>query len=725
MKRSLLCVLLLVGGANASAAEPAAKPEKPATPTLPATPKRPVSTEYGDLKVSEDYRWLEDAKAPEVRAWADAQNLYARTLLSSLPAHDAIAARVSSIAKAPTPRWGSLQWRGGQLFALESRPPKQQNYLVVRKSADSPVADERVIFDPASVDAASHTAIDWYVSSQDGKLVGIALSKNGSERGDLHVFDVASGKALPDVLEHVQNGTAGGSIVFSADNGGVYYTRYPRKGDAHADEDGFWQQVWFHKLGTPATSDVYCFGKELPRIAEIVLASSDDGKWISATVSNGDGGEHLVWLRAPDGKWAPLSTFADEVKLARFGAGSDATLYFKSTKDAPKGRILALPLGQPLTAAKVIVPAGEGGIEDLRPTATRLWTTEILGGPTRLRSFRLDGSDARTVATPPVSNVAALTRLDGDELLAAVLSYVEPTAWYRFAPTLPKPQKTILAQTSPVDFSGVEVRRETARSKDGTEIPFTLLYKRGTPRNGKNPLILSGYGGYGNSTTPGFNPTAIIWLEQGGVLALANLRGGGEFGEAWHQAGMLTRKQNVFDDFIAIAKKLVAEKWTRPAKLGIQGGSNGGLLMGAVLTQQPQLFGAVISSVGIYDMLRVELSTNGAFNVTEFGTVKDPAQRKALYAYSPYHHVVDGTAYPPILMTTGDNDPRVDPMNSRKMIARLQAATSSKAPILLRTSASAGHGMGTALDERVALSADMWAFFFAELGVPYKPAAKN
>ena len=722
MKRSLLCALLLVAGANASAAEPA---EKAAPPTLPATPKRPVSSEYGDLKVSEDYRWLEDAKAPEVRAWADAQNLYARTFLSSLPSHEAIAARVAEIAKAPTPRWGPLIWRGGQLFALESRPPKQQSYLVVRKSADGAVADERVLFDPASVDAASHTAIDWFMPSQDGKLVGIALSKNGSERGDLHIIDVASGKALPDVLEHVQNGTAGGSIVFTADNSGLFYTRYPRKGDAHADEDGFWQQVWFHKLGTPATSDVYCFGKELPRIAEIVLSSSDDGKWFAATVSNGDGGEHLVWLRAPDGKWAPLSTFADEVKAARFGAGSDATLYLKSTKGAPKGQVLALPLGQPLTAAKVIVPASEGAIQEVQTTATRLWTTEILGGPTRLRSFRLDGSDGHIVATPPVSNVAGLTRLDGDELLAAILSYLEPLAWYRFAPSLAKPQKTALAQTSPVDFSGIEARRDKARSKDGTEIPFTLICKKGTARNGKNPLILTGYGGYGISQTPGFNPGSIVWLERGGIIVIANLRGGGEFGEAWHQAGKLTRKQNVFDDFIAIAKKLVADKWTRPSKLGIQGGSNGGLLMGAVVTQQPQLFGAVISGVGMYDMLRVELSTNGAFNVTEFGTVKDPAQRNALYAYSPYHHVVDGTAYPPMLMTTGDNDPRVDPMNSRKMTARLQAATSSKAPILLRTSASAGHGMGTALDERVALSADMWAFFFAELGVTYKPLASE
>lgn len=264
--------------------------------------------------------------------------------------------------------------------------------------------------------------------------------------------------------------------MFTPDDSGVYYTRYPRKGDAHAAEDAFWQQVWFHKLGTPAASDVYCFGKELPRIAEIVLSASDDGAWIAANISNGDGGDHLVWLRSPDGKWSALSTFADEVKLTSFGVGDgvskDPSLYLLSTKDAPKGQVLRLPLGQPLTAAKLIVPASDGAIQELEVTATRVWTTEIFGGPTRLRSFRLDGSDGKVMPTPPVSNVAGLTRGQGDDLYANVASYLAPAAWYRFAPSLPKPQRTVMAQTSPVDFSGIEAKRENARSKDGTQIPL-------------------------------------------------------------------------------------------------------------------------------------------------------------------------------------------------------------------------------------------------------------
>ena len=292
-----------------------------------------------------------------------------------------------------------------------------------------------------------------------------------------------------------------------------------------------------------------------------------------------------------------------------------------------------------------------------------------------------------------------------------VRQYVPPSAWFRSSPTLAKPEKTALAETSTADFSDIEVTRATATSKDGTKVPFCLT-------------LLTGYGGFGISLSPGFNPTSLVWLEQGGVMAIANLRGGGEFGDAWHKAGMLTHKQHVFDDFIAVAEKLEKDKWTSRKRLVIEGGSNGGLLMGAVTTQRPELFGAVVTHVGLYDMLRSELSPNGAFITTEYGTVKNPEQRKALYAYSPYHHVVDGTAYPPMLFTTGANDPRVDPMHSRKMVARLQAATANnKTPstILLRTNAKAGHGIGSSLDDRIDEASDVYAFIFSMLGVSYGP----
>ncbi len=686
---------------------------------LPDTPKRPVASDLPGIDARDDYRWLEDGKSPDVRAWSDAQNKRARAFLASLPGVAAIRTRVSTLMKSRSPMWFALRWRGGQLFAMKRQPPKQQPFLVVRSSAMG--GEERVLLDPMTLDASGHTAIDWYVPSRDGKRVAVSLSKGGSERGDLHVYDVATGKPLPDVIEYVQNGTAGGSAAFTADGSGIYYTRYPRAGERPAGEEQFWQQVWFHKLGTPASADVYSLGKELPRIAEIKLDETDDGAFMVANVFNGDGGEHEFFVFA-DGKWTQVSKFADKLVQGELGAGADRSLYLVSIANAPRGKILRLPLATPhLGKAQLIVPESDGAIESLTASASRLWVSELDGGPSRLRSYALDGSDARLEPTPPVSASNGAVPLDGDDVLVMVRQYVAPAAWYLFSGKAAKPTRTTLAETTTADFSDIEVTREWAVSKDGTRVPFTLMRKRSLTKNGNNPTLLTGYGGFGISLSPGFNPTSLIWLEQGAVLAIANLRGGGEFGDAWHKAGMLTQKQHVFDDFIAVAQKLEKDRWTQPKRLAIQGGSNGGLLMGAVTTQRPDLFGAVVTHVGLYDMLRSELSPNGAFITTEYGSVKDPAQRKALFAYSPYHHVVDGTAYPPMLFTTGDNDPRVDPMHSRKMVARLQAATGGKAAILLRTNANAGHGLDSSLDDRIAEATDVYAFLFSMLGVSYTP----
>jgi prolyl oligopeptidase len=332
----------------------------------------------------------------------------------------------------------------------------------------------------------------------------------------------------------------------------------------------------------------------------------------------------------------------------------------------------------------------------------------------------LDGKNKATVPIPKTSAVSEMLALEDDSLLFHDVSYTEPAAWFHCLPGKTEPVKTALVNTSPVSFADIEVTRESATSKDGTKIPLNIVRKKGTKRDGNNPTLLYGYGGYGISMQPSFDFTKRLWFDRGGVYVVANIRGGGEFGEEWHKAGNLTKKQNVFDDFAAAAEYLITEKWTRPEKLAIQGGSNGGLLMGAMIAQHPELMRAVVSSVGIYDMLRVELAPNGAFNVTEFGTVKDPEQFKALYAYSPYHHIVDGAKYPSILMMTGANDGRVAPYHSRKMVARLDEANKSSNPILLRTSSSAGHGIGTALSERIKQQADMYSFLFGQLDMAAK-----
>ena len=445
-----------------------------------------------------------------------------------------------------------------------------------------------------------------------------------------------------------------------------------------------------------------------------MLEASRDGRYILATVANGDGGDFAYYLLGPDATWKQITQFSDQIKAAPLGR--DNALYLLSRAGAPRGKVLRLPLDTPeLKNAVEIVPTGKPVIEQIVPTADAVYVGDLLGGPSQIRRFGLDGKGETIIPIPKISAVQQMLALEDNSLLFRDVSYTEPAAWFHCEKGKTEPVKTALRSTSPVSFADIEVTREFATAKDGAKIPLNIIFRKGMKRDGQNPTLLYGYGGYGISMSPNFDFTRRLWFDRGGTYVVANIRGGGEFGEDWHKAGNLTKKQNVFDDFAAAAEYLIKQKYTRPEKLAIQGGSNGGLLMGAMITQHPDLMRAVVSSVGIYDMLRVELAPNGAFNVTEFGTVTDPEQFKALYAYSPYHHVVDGTKFPSILMMTGANDGRVAPYHSRKMIARLDEANKAGNPILLRTSSSAGHGIGTALSERIKQSADIYAFLFAQL----------
>ncbi|MGA9750613.1 MAG: prolyl oligopeptidase family serine peptidase [Acidobacteriota bacterium] len=697
---------------------PAALAAAGAAQCPPPTPKKPATSTFFGVKVTEDYRWLENWADPAVRAWSEAQNACAAKFLDALPYRAEIQGRLDDLLGGASPSYFDLREVHGVLFAMKRQPPKQQPLLVTLKSLDDPAA--KSVVDPNAIDPRGITAIDWYVPSPDAKLLAVSLSVGGSEDGTVHVYDAATGKEIYEPIPRVNEGTAGGGLAWNQDGSGFYYTRYPRGKERPPQDLDFYQEVYFHKLGTPTEKDVYAVGKGWPRIAEATLKSSEDGKYILATVANGDGGQFAFYLLGPSGGWKQVAAFADKITAAEFGPKD--TLVLLSLKDSPMGKVLRLSCAEPVLAqAKVVVPESKAAVvESFTPVGDRLFVNEMLGGPSTIRVYDMEGKTLGEVAVPPVSAVGEMLAVGG-ELCFRDQSYVTPPAWYRYAPATGKVTETALRETSPADYSDTEVIRTDAVSKDGTHVPLTILMRKGTKLDGQNPALLTGYGGFGIAMTPRFSPLTRLWIEQGGVWAEGSMRGGGEFGEAWHEAGMLTKKQNVFDDFAACAEALIYQKYTSSQKLAIEGGSNGGLLMGAELTQHPGLFKAVVSFVGIYDMLRVELSPNGSFNVTEFGTVKNEADFKALYAYSPYYRVKDGTAYPACLFLTGANDPRVDPMQSRKMVARLQAANAAKTPILLRTSSKSGHGIDLSLSQRIGQETDVYAFLFHALGMAYQP----
>ena len=686
---------------------------------VPPTEKKPVTDEYHGVQVVDEFRWLEDGDSAAVKAWTAAQNQYSRAWLDSRADRSEIESQLKALYAQDTPSHTGLVARPGLLFALKFQPPKQQRLLVTLTSVND-LASEKIVLDPNEIEPKGQVAMDWFVPSPDGKLIAVCLSEHGSEDGALHFYRTDSGEPLPDQIKRVQYPTGGGSAAWTPDSKGIFYTRYPHAGERPEADLNFYQQIYFHELGKPASSDEYSAGKDFPRIAEIELHTSDDGRRLLASVANGDGGEfshHLCETKAGS-PWRQITRHEDGIKEIDF-SHDGAALYLRSVKDSPRGKLLRMTTTGELSAAKVIVPESDAVIEGFLLTAKHLFIADMIGGPSRIRQLDLDGSRESTVPMPIASGIGGLLVMD-ERLLFRQTSFVAPAAWMLYDPAKTSVEKTALINTSPVDFSDIEAVREFAISKDGTKVPINILRRKGAPLDGSNPALLYAYGGYGHCMRPSFNFEHRLWFDRGGIYVVANIRGGGEYGEEWHLAGNLTKKQNVFDDFAACAEHLIQRGYTRADKLAVEGGSNGGLLMGAFLTQHPQLARAVVAHVGLYDMLRVELDPNGAFNVTEFGTVKDPAQFRALHAYSPFHQVKNGTPYPAVFFLAGETDGRVNPAHSRRMTAALQSATSSGNPVLARFSSASGHGMGTALSEKIAQKADVLAFLFDQLGMTSK-----
>jgi prolyl oligopeptidase len=705
-----------------------ANAERPELAAPPPAKNEPVTDTYHGVKIQDDYRWLENLRNPETFAWADAQNIRARHYLESLPIYPKIRADVEAQIRAPSTRLVEVKIADGVIFGLKKDSQKQQAELVAVRSSAKPEA-QQVICDPNLVDPSGGTAIDWYAPSSDGKYVALSLSKNGSELGDLHLFDAATGKEFDKVIPGVQCPTGGGSAAWTSDDSGVYYTRYPRAGERPAVDRFFYQQVYFHRLGQDPDRDEYSLGRELPKIAEIALQTAPSGGWILATVANGDGGQYEHFVLGPDHKWQQITRFDDAVRGAVLGPQNNLFAVFRG--NSLLGEVVRYDLGtaDPIKRATV-VPPGQGSVDSLAVSSNSLFVKAIDGGPSGLTIYDFSGRTKRTVPLPPISAVKEVAA-DGDLALVRVASYTAYGHWFQcsLAPSQSDgsgAQLTDLALDRPpsLDLSNLTARRETATSRDGTKIPFTVIYRRDLDLKAGNPTILYGYGGYGINDEPSPRLTYLAWLKRGGLIVDTNLRGGAEFGEAWHRGGMLANKQNVFDDFFACGQRLTELGYTSSPRLGLLGGSNGGLLMGAMITQHPTLAKVVVSEVGVYDLVRSELEPNGEFNVTEYGSVKDPALFRAIYAYSPYHHVVDGQKYPAILLTTGLNDGRVAPHNSFKFAARLQSAAAPGNPVLLTVS-HFGHGIGSSTEQRIQDETDMLAFFASELGVANSATEKT
>lgn len=690
---------------------------------LPQTPKHPVTDTYHGVSVIDDYRWLEDVKSPAVAKWIEAQNAYGRAYLDKAPWRPKMYKQVEELLGGNTVvSYTAGAWANGRFFGLCVDPKLQQPQLITFTDPNKP-EENRVLLDPNKLDDKGVRVIDWYKPSPNGRYLAVSISDRGSEIGDLHVLDVETGKEIEPPIPGVQVPTAGGDLAWTPDNQAFYYTRYPRPGERSEKDRHFYQQLWLHKLGTK-DNDRYELGRDFPRIAEIRVLVHTSGTAL-ALIQNGDGGEFFHYIKPPrSNEWKRISNYSDRIVQMDFTA--DGNLVAISRLGAPRGKLLLLKAPD-YQLAQALVIAHEGkdnlvndhyGVCTVFGAKDRVYVTYQTGGPSEIRAYSYAGKPLPGPEIPPVSSIGSLIPLAGNDMLFYSGSYFSPNKGYIFRAAGAKTEPTGLGSRLMVDYSAYEAVREIAVSKDGTRVPVSILRRKGLKLDGTHPLVATGYGGYGVSIQPFHSPSIKALLDAGVVYAIANLRGGGEFGERWHEQGRLTLKQNVFDDFEAVLRHLIERGYTNSQRLGIIGGSNGGLLMGALITQHSELVRAAVIKVGVLDMLRSELSPNGAFNTVEYGTVKEKQFFDTLYRYSPYHRVRNGARYPATLLTAGLHDGRVDPMHSLKMAARLQAASESSRPILLQVDADTGHGSGTRRSTRISQIADDYAFLLQELGVP-------
>jgi prolyl oligopeptidase len=657
------------------------------------------------VEIYDPYRWLEDETDLAVQRWTEAQDARARSYLRAIPGRAQLRRRVGQLLNVGSV--GCPVQCKARLFYTRQAPGQNQPTIRMRVRSR-----ERLVLDPNRLSADGTVALDWWYPSPDGRLIAYGLSVAGDEQSTLYVRHVSSGKDLADRLVR----TRAASVAWTRDGSGFYYTRYPEPGSVPAGEEHYHRRVVLHRLGDDQALDSEVFAPAHPEAWPNVSVSAE-GRYLLIVVSHG-------WSRS-DVFFMDL--LATQPSVQPIVEGDDAlydgeifgdTLYLHTNAGAPKYRILAVDLTDPRREAwREIVPESDAVLDAFGVAAGHLVLHELIDATSRLSLRQLDGTSVGPIPLPGMGSVTGIGgEPHGDSVYYGFTSFAVPTAAYAFRPAQPAPE-LVASPRVPSWLASLDavVEQVWYTSRDGTRISMFLMHRSDVLPDGQRPTLLTGYGGFNVSRTPGYAPTALTWVERGGVWALPNLRGGGEYGEDWHRAGMLERKQNVFDDFIAAAQWLVEQRYTRPERLAISGGSNGGLLVGAVLTQCPELFRAVVCAVPLLDMLRYHLFRIARLWVPEYGSAEDAEQFRWLLAYSPYHRVRDGVAYPAVLLTTGEQDSRVDPLHARKMAARLQAASTSERPILLRVESRAGHGAGKPLALLAEEQADVLAFLSEQL----------
>lgn len=674
--------------------------------------------EYFGTRVADPYRWLEDdvRVSPEVEAWVAAQNAVTFGYLETLPYRDEIKRRLTKLWDFE--KYGVPSKEGDYYYFAKNDGLQNQFVIYQLRSLDG---EPKVFLDPNQWSADGTIALGSMSFSHDGKYVAYSFSEGGSDWMTWRVMNAETGELLPDEIRWTKFTNAS----WSADNQGFYYSAY----DAPAEGAAFQslnlnQKVYYHRLGTKQTDDQLILADpgnpEWGFNAEV----TEDGRFLIVTTWKGTDDKYRILYRDLRQPGTDFVTLVDNFDQEYTFIGNEGgQLYFKTDKNAPNRAIVAIDVDAAQPTWTTIVPEAEETLTAASMVGNLLFTEYLKDAVTLVRVFQLDGQHVRDVAFPGIGTASGFSGKRSDrETFYSFSSFNRPSSIYRY--DLATGESTLWREAA-VDFRPDDyvVSQVFYKSKDGTRVPMFIAHKQGLQLNRKNPTLLYGYGGFNISLTPTFSVSRLQWMEMGGVFAMPNLRGGGEYGERWHKAGTKTNKQNVFDDFIAAAEWLIANGYTSPEHLGIQGGSNGGLLVGACMTQRPDLFGACLPAVGVMDMLRFQEFTAGRFWVDDYGSSRNsPEEFAALYAYSPYHNLRDGVHYPPTLITTADHDDRVVPSHSFKFAARLQAAHAGDQPVLIRIDTKAGHGAGKPTAKLIEEAADLWAFLVKHLGMtPYFP----